>query len=96
MARSELGTVLSAKFANDRSLEAKLVADGKEDYKRAIEMDKDLDAVARDAARGDNNYLNEVADDTAKARNALVDFIKENLDLEKVKKKCRCPFLLGN
>jgi len=84
-ARSELGTVLSAKFANDRSLEAKLVADGKEDYKRASEMDSQLMNVANDAAKYDYDYVNNAFKDVSDAHNALTDFIKENLDPEKVK-----------
>lgn len=84
-ARSELGTVLSAKFANDRSLEARVIAEGKEDYNRASEMDAELMKVRNDAATYDYDYLNNTFKDLSDAHDALTDFIKENLDPEKVK-----------
>lgn len=84
-ARSELGTVLSAKFANDKSLEARVIAEGKEDYKRAGEMADGLKEVAVGAVRYDRDYVNNTYQDIANARDALTDFIKENLDPEKVK-----------
>lgn len=84
-AQSELGTVVSSKFANDRQLEARIVADGKEDYKRAGEMADGLDKVAKDAAKYDRDYVDGTFQDVAKARDELMDFIKNNLDPEKVK-----------
>lgn len=84
-ARSELGTVLGAKFANDRSLEAKIISDGDEDFKRAGEMAAGLDKIAEDASRYDRNYVNGAYDDVSNAHNALTDFIEKNLDPEKVK-----------
>lgn len=84
-ARSEYGTVLSSKFANDRPLEAKLIADGKADYQTAIEMDNEVDRFVSQASKGDNDALNDAAKEMTDARDRLEEFIKDNLDPDKVK-----------
>lgn len=84
-ARSEFGTVVSSMFANDRPLEARLIAEGKDDYKRAGEMAEGLDKVSIDAAKYDREYVDGTFQDVAKARDELMDFIKNNLDPDKVK-----------
>jgi len=84
-ARSEYGTVVSSKFANDKPLEARLIAEGKDDFKRAGEMAEGLDAVTINAAKYDREYVDGTFQDVANARDALIGFIKENLDQDKVK-----------